>query len=153
MIFKIIINFTFEISDEMVTLKEEIIFSEKCSLYDLINICYYPFNFNQLNNTIDNNIDILSPEYNKYLILNISNLHRQPLVNAFTEYRSLIRKCVKDLYSLDNNIFDILFKRYCEQKDNTSYINKYKENLRNYRRKMKLAPIYSSLLSIKTEFS
>lgn len=146
----IIINFSFEISDEMITLKEEIILSEKCSLYRLIDICYDPFKFDQLNNYIC--IDILSPEYNKYLILNISNLHHQPLINAFKTYKSLIRKCVKDLYSVNNNIFDILFKRYCKQKDSTSYINNFKEKLRSFQRKIKLPEKYSSLLSVKTEF-
>ena len=87
---------------------------------------------------------------NKYLILNVSRLYRQPFIKSCEEYESLIRKCVKYLYSLNNNIFDILFKKYCDKKDGSEYINFYKRNLMNYQRGMKLQEKYSSLLRIKS---
>lgn len=118
---KSIISYTFEISDEMILLNEDIIFLEEYSLFDLIHICYNPFSINI--DLLINNIDILFPEYNNFLNLNINNLHRKPLTKSYDEYGSLVRKCVKNLYVLNNDIFDILFRRYCDQRDSNIYIS------------------------------
>jgi hypothetical protein len=134
---KHIIYDLFTISDEIILLNKDIIFLDKYSLFELINICYDPFKIN-INQSF-HNIDILYPEYNEYLQLNINNLYRMPLIKASDKYISLIIKCVEKLYSLNNDIFDILFKRYCDQKDSTEYIKKYKKNLKFYISRMKIS--------------
>ena len=143
---KHIIYDLFLMSDEIVILKEDIILLEKNSLFDLIYTCFNPYN----------NIDILSPEYNKYINMDINDKQYRFLMADFVEYDLAITTCVKDLYSLNNNIFDELFKKYCTEnnkyKGKESYIRHYQTNIEFYINKMKLPKKYSLLLSIRTEF-
>jgi hypothetical protein len=151
---KCIIYDLFSTSNEIVMLKEDIILLEKQSLFHLIHTCFNPYN----------NIDILSLEYNKYISMDINDKQYRFLMADFVEYDSAITTCVETLYLLNNNIFDILFKRYCNQASTYNvytynvytynvYILNYQRNIEFHINKMKLPKKYSSLLSIKTNFS
>ena len=141
---KSIIYDLFLISNEIVLLKDDIIRLEKNSIFELISTCFNPYN----------NIDILSPEYNKYINMDINDVQRRFLMPDFNNYILTITTCTETIYLLHNNIFDILFNRYCN-KNNTYkdiYIKDHQNNIDYYINIMKLPKKYSSLLSIKTQF-
>ena len=136
---KHIMYLSFVINDEIVLLQEDIIDLEKECLFNLIHCCFNPFN----------NIDILSPEYTKYIDLDINDVqYRIDMIN-FDEYHSVITSCIEKLYLLDNNIFTILLKRYYNKSNKSQFIENYKRNIKFYANKMKISRKYSSLLTIK----
>ena len=145
-----IIYYTFITTDEIIKLEQDIIYLEKDSLYQLIYFCY------PLRGTFSQteNINILSPEYNKYLNLDSKYFCRVPLSKAWNKYNKILIKCVEKLYSLNNDIFNILFKRYYDLNNSRGriYIEDYESNVKSYINKMKISSKYSSLLSIKTNF-
>ena len=137
-----IIYYTFITTDEIIKLEQDIINLEKDSLSRLINTCFNPYN----------NIDILSPEYNDYIDWDINKERLN--ITDFIEYNKMIIKGSEKLYSLNNDIFDILFKRYYDQNESLGqrYIINYKKNINFYMDQMKISTKYSSLLFIKTNF-
>jgi hypothetical protein len=133
---KNIIYCTFELVDEIVMLKEDIILLEKDSLFQLISTCFNPCN----------NIDILFPEYNKYISMDINDIqHRFAMTNCI-KFDSEIIICTEKLYVLNKNIFDLLFNRYCGKNDSYKrvYIENYQRNIQYYINKMKISKEYSS---------
>ena len=143
---KHIMYLSFITNDEIMMFKEDITNLEKKCLFYLIYTCCNPI---KINISPDDNVNILSPEYNKYLNFNLDNLLSKPLGKLHDKYVSSVTKCVKQLYSLNDDIFDILFKRYCDQKDSTKYIKEYKRDIKFYANTMKISRKYSSLLTIK----
>jgi len=137
------------ISDEMIKLNKDIEILEQNCLYKLIDNCYSPFD-HLIRGNIYQRIDILSPEYNQYLNLNINWL-KISLPKACKMYSSEITGCAKKLYYIENDIFDILFKRYYQQKDGIAYIQNYKNGLLYYASNMETSYKYARLLLIRND--
>lgn len=137
---KYIIYYRFEISDEIITLKEDIIYIEKACLVQLLHICFNPYN----------NIDILSPNYDKYIDMDINDLQHRLKQTSLTEYHLLIKIGVDKIYDLGSNICEILIKRYYDKNNYRRICTE--EDIKSCINNMKTAHKYSSLLSIRNDF-